>query len=301
MKTEKESYQIPNAHRAEIFWPIAVVVVAAGVGLAWFCYPYLAKKTRTPALQVSAQTEADRYGSRLKAAEEKLIGWSTDKAGIMDRIAQVEKSMGSGVRRARSEATALVEGVKRDMAQNMAAIQSRFVGIESAQNETHEQVARLKEDVAVAQRDLAAARDANMQMANHLMQIEQAQNSTQGQVSRLQNRMLESDNRVDALSYQVDRRRVDFELRKDQADEVADGIHLTITRTDVAHQRVDGWLQAAGRFVWLHDANAQQPIPFASGNEQRSYQLIFTRVGDNAATGYLLLPGGGPVNTAAVQ
>jgi hypothetical protein len=300
MNTEKESYRIPNAHRTEIVWPIALVVFAAAVGIAWLCYPFLPKKASAPQLQVSAQTEADSYGARLKAAEQQLIAWSMDKAGIMDRIAQVEKSMGSGIRRARSEATALVEGVKRDMAQNMGAIQSRFVGIESAQNETHEQVAQLKEDVATAQRDLAAAREANTQMANHLMQIEQSQNSTQGQVSRLQNRMLESDNRVDAISYQVDRRRVDFELRKDQADEVADGIHLTLTRTDVAHQRVDGWLQAEGRFVWLHGANAQQPIPFASGNEQRAYQLIFTRVGDNAATGYLLMPGT-PVSTAAVQ
>jgi len=139
-----------------------------------------------------------------------------------------------------------------------------------------------------------------MQLANQLMQIEQAQNFTQNQVSKLQNRMLESDNRVDALSYQVDRRRVDFELKKDQPDEVTDGIHLTLTGTDVAHQRVNGWLQVAGRFVWLHDAQAQQPVPFASVGEQRAYQLIFTRVVDGAATGYLLVPGS-PVNTAAVQ
>ena len=100
-----------------------------------------------PTLPVAAQMPADPYGIRLKAAEEKLITWSKDKAGIMDRIAQVEKSMSAGVRRARSEATAMVEGVKRDMAQGMAAIQSRLVGFESVQNETHEQVAQLQEDL----------------------------------------------------------------------------------------------------------------------------------------------------------
>src|SRR5262245_13520204 len=117
MKTEKESYQIPHAHRAEMFWPIAVVVAAAAVGIGRMCYPYLTnltKKASTPPLQASAQTEVDSYGARLKAAEEKLIAWSKDKAGITDRIAQIEKSMGAGIRRARSEATALVEGVKRD-------------------------------------------------------------------------------------------------------------------------------------------------------------------------------------------
>ena len=47
-------------------------------------------------------------------------------------------------------------------------------------------------------------------------------------------------------------------------------------------------------------AHAQQPIPFTSDGEQRAYQLMFTRVGYGAATGYVLVPGG-PVNTAAVQ
>jgi hypothetical protein len=215
----------------------------------------------------------------------------------MDRIAQLEKSMGAGIRRARSETTALVEGVKRDMAQGMAAVQARLVGIESAQNETHEQVARLQQDVAAAQRDLVAAREANAELANQLAQMEQSQSSTQGQVSRLQNRMLESDNRVDALSYQVERRRVDFELKRDRAEGITSGIHLTVTRTDAARQKIDGWVQVAGRFVWLHDENAQQPIAFASVGEQRPYQLVFTRVADNGATGYLLVPDA-PVNTA---
>src|SRR5437867_6620507 len=300
MKTEKENYEIPNAHRGEMFWPIAVVVVAAGVGIAWWCFPYFAKRAATPAIQVSAQTEPDHYADRLNSIEEKLSAWAKDKVGIMDRIAQVEKSMSAGVRRARSEATAMVEGVKRDMNQGMETIQSKLAGIESAQNETHDQVAKLQEDLATAQHDLAAAQQANTQIANHLMQVEQAQGITQGQVSRLQNRMLESDNRIDALSYQVDRRRVDFELKKDQADEVASGIHLTLTRTDVAHQKVDGWVQVAGRFIWLHEANSQQPIPFAGAGEQRAYQLIFTRIEDGAAAGYLLVPGA-PVNTAAVQ
>jgi hypothetical protein len=299
MKTEKESYQIPK-HRSEIFWPIAVVVVAAGVGLAWLSFPYLSKKTSAPPLQVTAQTEPDHLSVRLKGIEDKVGTWAIDKAGMMDRIAQLEKSMNTGVRRARSEATAMVEGVKREMNQGMEMIQTKLAGIESAQHETQDQVAKLQEDLTTAQHDLAATKQANTEMMNQLVQIQQAQDFTQNQVSRLQNRMLESDNRVDALSYQVDRRRVDFEVKKDRGDEVDSGIHLTITRTDVPRQQVDGWIQMAGRFVRLRGANAQQPIPFASAGEQRSYQLIFTRVDDSGATGYLLVPGA-PVNTAAVQ
>jgi hypothetical protein len=134
-------------------------------------------------------------------------------------------------------------------------------------------------------------------LANHLTEIQQAQGFTQNQVSRLQNRMLESDNRVDAIAYQVDRRRVDFELKKNQAEEITSGIHLTLTKTDVARQQLDGWVQVAGRFIWLHDANAQRPVAFDSVGEDRPYQLIFTRIGESGAAGYLLVPGA-PVNTA---
>jgi len=182
----------------------------------------------------------------------------------------------------------------------MEMIQSKIAGIESVQQETHEEVAKLQEDLATAKRDLEAAQQANAQLANHVTEMQQAQSSTQNQVSRLQNRMLESDNRVDALAYQVDRRRIDFELRRDQADEVASGIHLTVTHTDVARQKVDGWIQVAGRFVWLHDENALQPIPVASVGEERPYQLVFTRIENNGAAGYLLVPGA-PVNTAAAR
>ena len=98
MKTEKENYEIPNAHRGEVFWPIAVVVVAAGVGIAWWCFPYLTKRAGTPALQVSAQTEPDHYADRLNSIEGELgvLNRMTDivpgsaRAHGLDRAAEVE-------------------------------------------------------------------------------------------------------------------------------------------------------------------------------------------------------------------
>src|SRR4051812_1002097 len=103
MKIEKDSFQ---------FWPLVVVAVAAIAGIAWLCYPVTTKTTFAPkpglpAAQ-AAQAPPDHYGARLNAAEEKLNAWSKDKGGIMARITQVEKSASAGVRRARSEATALV-------------------------------------------------------------------------------------------------------------------------------------------------------------------------------------------------
>jgi hypothetical protein len=132
--------------------------------------------------------------------------------------------------------------------------------------------------------------------------MQEEQQFARNEVSSLQNRALVNQDRVDALTYQVDRRRVDFELLKDRTDEVAAGIYLTINRTDVARQQVDGWLQIAGdgRIIWLQDAGAQHPVAFSSQGEERAYHVVFTQIGDRTAAGYLLIPSP-PLNTATAS
>ena len=90
----------------------------------------------------------------------------------------------------------------------------------------------------------------------------------------------------------MDRRRIDFEVSKDRTEEVVPGIYLTIKRMDVGRQQVNGWLQIAsdGRFVWLTGAGAQNPIGFSGRGDERATQLVFTRIGDHSAAGYLLVP-----------
>src|SRR6476660_5822518 len=101
MRIEDEDFKVPNAQRGSMFWPVAVVALAAGAGIAWLGLPYLSKlkSTSEPTVQVTAQTEPDYY-ARLNSVEERLSAWARDKVGIMDRISQVEKSMSAGVRRA---------------------------------------------------------------------------------------------------------------------------------------------------------------------------------------------------------
>jgi hypothetical protein len=302
MKTEKEFSQIPNAHGTGLFWPVLVLLVATAIAIGWVAFPFTMKEPVNPQPLAAAQAGPDRYGVRLNAAEEKLNAWLKERTGIMDRIAQVEKSMTISIRRVRNEATALVEGVKRDMGQSFETIHAKITGIESQQVEAYEQLTHLQEDLAAARHDLDAMREANTQLAIHLRQIEMAQQSAQNQISGMQNRMLEGENKVDAMSYQLDRRRVDFELRENRSDEVTPGIHLTISRADVARQEVDGWIQIAGdgRFVWLHEAGAQRPVTFASQGDERTYHLVFTRVTPGAVTGYVLVPRT-PLNTAGLR
>ena len=293
MNTERDTFLKPSERRTGIIPAVVVLLIAGVIAVAWVGYPLITKHfSSQPNPLPVAKAEPNPLDARLNSAEEKLNGWMYERAGLMDRMNQIEKSLGTNIRRARSEATALVEGVKREMGQSLAAIQSRVSGVESIQHETHDEIARLQDDLATARRELEAIRQTTAQQTSQVRLIEQAQQSTQSQVSGLQGRMLSNQNRVDTLSHQVDRRRIDFEVSKDRTDEVVPGIYLTVKRTDVGRQQVNGWLQIAsdGRFVWLSGTGAQHPIAFSSRGDDRASQLVFTRIEDRSAAGYVLVP-----------
>ncbi|HYR92207.1 MAG TPA: hypothetical protein VE422_49640 [Terriglobia bacterium] len=281
-----------SGRRTSKLCAVAVLLVAAVIGIAWLNSPRKTQVGASPNRLLAAIDAQASVNDRLNSAEEKLNAWPKERTGLTDQMAQLEKSVASNVRRARAEALALVEGVKREMRQGLDSVQSRLGGIESTQSEMHNEVARLQDDLAAVQRDLAAVREAAAQQTAQVHQIDQAQQSTQGEVSGLHNQMLSNQSRVDTLYYQVERQRVDFEVSKDRTSELVAGIYLTIHHTDVARQQIGGWLQIAsdGRFVWLRDAGAQHPIAFSSQSDERAYQLVFTRIADGIAAGYIMVP-----------
>ena len=97
---------------------------------------------------------------------------------------------------------------------------------------------------------------------------------------------------LDTLSQQFERRRVDFELAKNQNQEIVPEVALTVTGVDVSYQRINGWLRLApdGRTLWVRGQGIQQPVIFYTQQDSRPYELVFTRVTENGAVGYLLVP-----------
>jgi len=90
----------------------------------------------------------------------------------------------------------------------------------------------------------------------------------------------------------VNRNRIDFELSRNKTQEVAPGIFLTVRDMNVERQQINGWLQisAEGRTVMLRDQRANKPMVFTTKRDERSHELIFTRVGKQGVSGYLLIP-----------
>jgi len=94
------------------------------------------------------------------------------------------------------------------------------------------------------------------------------------------------------VSWEVGRERLDFELFEDYRMEVAPGVVLNISDTDVAYQKVDGWVQLVdeGRILRLEDHPIQQSLVFYGLDDDRAYELVFTRVRPDVAIGYVRVP-----------
>ena len=295
MKTSLELTQSEvKSHRrlTKVLWGVAVLLVACIVAIAWVGSPLVSEygglRNRLPV----AQAALNSMDGRLNQAEVKLNTLEKDRTAVADRVTKVETSSATGIRRARSETLALVEGVKREMNQNRDALSSRIGGLESTQIEAHADVAGVKSDLAGVRQELAEARDAEAVQGNRLSEVDQAQNSIRGNVASLKLQIENGQDRMDELSSEVDRQRIDFEVSKNKSDQLVEGITLTVRKTNVGKQEVEGWLHIVndGRIVWIHDAGAQHPIAFASSKDSRAYQLVFTKVAKSGVIGYLLAP-----------
>ena len=121
------------------------------------------------------------------------------------------------------------------------------------------------------------------------------------QVTTINNQVITDANRLDTVSKQIGRERVAFEVSTNRTRHVASGIYVTVKHTDVARQRVDGWMQLAdeGRILWIRGLGLQETFPFATRADNRTHELVFTGIQERDATGYLLLPTSMSPSTAA--
>jgi hypothetical protein len=85
--------------------------------------------------------------------------------------------------------------------------------------------------------------------------------------------------------------RVDFELGVNHNKELAPGVSLLVSHTDIGRQRYDGLLSVEpDKRTWVHDQGIQQLVVFFSGRDRRPGKLVVTRVTKYSVIGYVLVP-----------
>jgi predicted nucleic acid-binding Zn-ribbon protein len=282
-----------HVRRTRVLWGIVIVLVLGVAAFSWYGSPLLKEHRALLGNMPALQSTLNKVNSRVMGTEHQITEWANERAGLSDRMSKIEQSVSSNLKTVRNETRLMGQQIKSETGQSLQALQNRVTGVESIQREHSEEVARLRNELSGVRQELASVREDNVRQANQLnSQIEQVRESTRSDLSGLDRRLNSNQTAVSALGHQVARKRIDFELQNGHTQQITDGIYLTVKKTDVQRQQVDGWVQISsdGRFVWLRGQGAQNPIDFSSRSDARSDQLVFTQIGRDTASGYILVP-----------
>jgi uncharacterized phage infection (PIP) family protein YhgE len=288
-----------NSRRVYVLWAVVVLLALSLAGVSWYLYSDLNKSrpllTDLPALQKLTGA----MGDRVTAVEGSLKNWTSDRASMTDQMAKLETSMSSNLKTARNQARSLVtdmgQRIRQEVGQSVRALQNRIAGVESVQHETQDHVSQLQSEIGNLRQEVASLQQQNA------LQLSELKQASKSDMDRINNQVSNHSEKLKALTDQVDRQRVPFEVNDNQTHQIAPAIYLTIKHTDVAHQRVDGWMQLAaeGRILWIRGLGAQESFPFATRADNRTQALVITHIGRTGASGYLLVPT--PAETTSVS
>jgi sortase A len=84
-------------------------------------------------------------------------------------------------------------------------------------------------------------------------------------------------------------RTIRFSVNMNHSRELAPGISLGLTNTDVPEHRVNGWmwLLADRRTIWLRDHDSNEPVVFYGSQDGKRRELRITSVTPSSVEGYL--------------
>jgi len=176
-------------------------------------------------------------------------------------------------------------------------LSSREEKLDSRNQNSQDEQNRISERAPSSESELTQAKNADEEIQNVRQSVQpQRESESPGTVdapSNLERKLQNASwNTLQLLADAVNRNRIDFEVPRNKTQEVAPGIFLTVRDTNVERQQINGWLQISedGRTVWLRDQNAQKVMIFATTHDERSHELVITRVGKQGVAGFLLIP-----------
>ena len=289
--------------RLRVLWAIVILLALVLGGTSWYAYrsiggiPHLAEQiNQIPGLQRLAGAVDDR----LKSVEGKMTDWANDQTSLTERMAKLEKTVSSTVssnvravrNQAQSAANEVGQRIRQEISQNLQRLQNRVESVESNQREAHDLLAAAQTEIGSLRQEIVTLQNQNAERLAALQQTQTNVNRLNGQVVGINDQLVAHTDSLNALNDEVEREPHTFDLSTSRTRQVAPGIYVTVSHTDVAHQRVDGWVQLSdeGRIVWIRQLGAERAFPFFIRSDNRAYQLVFTSVLKNGATGYVLVP-----------
>lgn len=222
------------------------------------------------------------------------VATSDTVEGLASRIAGVESRVTRALEATRADIAQVAEAnadmdwrIQSAVEARTSPIRERLAELEAAEQSRMADLVALEDQIAALGLDLETG-------LTKLREDEATANAG------LEGRLSGTERRLDIVAYAVDRDRVDFEMYQSDNEEIAPGIVLHLQEVDRRYQRVQGWiwLVPEARFVRFEDHPIQESLVFYTHQDERPHELVFTRVTETAAVGYMRIPSESIVETA---
>ena len=298
--------EAPGGHSVlhSLAWLLLILVIG---GAAWYAFPIL-KRYKAELIHLSGmQNVVDGIGDQVQETNAKVQNWARDQQTLHDQFdklrATTHTQLEAAVRKAEASSTQAYRRMEAHIEDRLQGVQTRLAHLESASDTEQTRIAQLQQQLGQAQRDAAQARSDVQRQADELAavrhQMDESGAARDHELAGLKQTQETSRRDVNVIEQKLAVRRVDFEVTKNHSRQLAEGISLGITGTDVTHRNVNGWVWVLPdrRTIWLKNQNALQPIVFYGVRDSQKRELVITNVTRNSVTGYLLLPGSEPEKT----
>ncbi len=172
-------------------------------------------------------------------------------------------------------ASQVQQALTRQISQQSAALQAQMAKLMTDRASDRAQLAQM-EDQVTAQRS----------------ELEAAQADYAHELAVLRDQQAAQHQELASLRSSLPTQPVTFDVQKDQPLEIAQGITFRLTKTDLTHQRFDGWIESAlGRQrVSVQSQSVRTPVVFFPSESGKPLVLVVTQVHAGGAAGYLMVP-----------
>jgi chromosome segregation ATPase len=159
-------------------------------------------------------------------------------------------------------------------------VDARLDSLDSTQKSAQERIALLQQQLSDARQELTSLRQ-----------------ETNGDLATLHQRVASNNDQLGQLTNEVERRRLNFELSKNQITNLSSEVTMNLTGTNVSYQQYSGWVyyEPDHRYLWIHQQGVMEPLVFYDAQKSRQYEVVVTALRPDSAVGYLLVPQGSSV------
>jgi chromosome segregation ATPase len=258
-----------------------VALVAALGGLIW-CYT-LNSKAATQATELADAKQANvKLAAELRETDARLQV-TTDELG---------KSLGLTAKEMDARAQQII--ARED------ANEAHAKRLESAQNQTAQQVNAVASDVSSVKTDVGGVKTDLGKTQTDLATTISQLTSMRGDLSDHSSLIARNRDELELLKHKGDRNYYEFTLAKGQKKPVGT-VSLELKKADSKKNKFTLEVYSDDKQYEKKDRNLNEPLQFYSGKDPQLFEIVVNTVGakNNQITGYLTTPKGAPVPPTA--